>query len=400
MKETSGGILAADGFVAAGVSCGIKPENNRDLCLVYADKRCAAAGTFTTSAFASPPVMVSREHLQDGHARAIVSNSGNANAATGERGLADARRMASIAADALGVPSEDVLVASTGKIGIPLPMDRIESGIRTAAQRLSPEAATEAAQAMLTTDKVTKQCAVETEIGARAVRIGGMCKGAGMICPDMATMHCFLSTDARIAPDVLGPALREAVGVSFNCITVDGDMSTSDTVLILANGAAGNDEIPASGDAFVAFRDALVYVCQSLAKQIVRDGEGATKLVEIRVTGAESREAGRRVGRTVANSLLVKTAVHGRDFNWGRIAAAIGAAGVPVDPADVSITIGGVAAFRKGQPGEVSERDGDAAMAGDEVCIEIDLGRGGKEATVWTCDLSTEYVTFNAKYTT
>jgi len=400
LQEIDGGVLVAHGFRAAGVACGIKEEGKRDLCLISADERCAAAGTFTTSAFASPPVLVCREHLQAGHAQAIVSNSGNANAATGERGLADARRMGDIAAELLGVPGGDVLVASTGKIGIPLPMDKIESGIRAAAQRLSRDGATEAAEAMLTTDKVVKQCAVETQIGGRAVRIGGMCKGAGMICPDMATMHCFLSTDARIGPEALGAALRHAVGVSFNCITVDGDMSTSDTVLILASGAAGNDEVPASGEAFTAFRDALVYVGQSLAKQIVRDGEGATKLVEIRVTGAESWESARQVGRTVADSLLVKTAVHGRDFNWGRIAAAIGAARVPLEPADVSITIGGIAAFRRGEPVAVSDADGDAAMAGDEVRIEIDLGRGPEEATVWTCDLSTAYVTFNAKYTT
>jgi len=400
LQEIQGGFLAPEGFLAAGVACGIKEAGKRDLCLVSAEERCAAAGTFTTSAFASPPVHVCRERLQDGHAQAIVSNSGNANAATGARGLEDARRMGDIAAEVLGLPAGDVLVASTGKIGIPLPMDKIESGIRAAARRLSRDGASEAAEAMLTTDTVTKQCAVETEIAGRTVRLGGMCKGAGMICPSMATMHCFLSTDARIGPEALSGALQHAVGVSFNCITVDGDMSTSDTVLILAGGAAGNAEVPASGAAFVAFRDALVYVCQSLARQIVRDGEGATKLVEIRVTGAESWKAARQVGRTVANSLLVKTAIHGRDFNWGRIAAAIGAAGVPVNPDDVSIVIGGLAAFSNGQPVAVSEGDGDAVMAGDELLIEIDLGPGDEEATVWTCDLSTEYVTFNAKYTT
>jgi glutamate N-acetyltransferase/amino-acid N-acetyltransferase len=400
VQEIDGGILAADGFRAAGVACGIRESSARDVCLVAADERCSAAGTFTTSAFASPPVHVCREHLHDGQAQAIVSNSGNANAATGERGLADARRMAEIAAQAVGVPVGDVLVASTGKIGVPLPMGKIESGIRAAAQRLGRDGATEAAEAMLTTDTVAKQCAVETEIGGTAVRLGGMCKGAGMIRPDMATMHCFLSTDARLGPAALSAALRHAVGVSFNCISVDGDMSTSDTVLILAGGWAGGDEIPASGEAFVAFRGALVHVCQSLARQIVRDGEGATKLVEIRVTGAESWEAARQVGRTVGDSLLVKTAIHGRDFNWGRIAAAVGAAGVPVNQSEVSITIGGLAALRNGRPAEVSESDGDAAMAGDEVCIEIDLASGPEAATVWTCDLSAEYVTFNAKYTT
>jgi glutamate N-acetyltransferase/amino-acid N-acetyltransferase len=400
MHEIDGGILAAKGFLATGVACGIKDSNKRDLCLVSAAERCVAAGTFTTSTFASPPVYVCRDHLEDGHAQAIVSNSGNANAATGEAGLADARRMADMAAETLGLPAGDVLVASTGKIGVLLPMDKIESGIRSAAEGLSPDGATAAAEAILTTDKVTKQCAVELEIGDRTVRVGGMCKGAGMIRPDMATMHCFISTDACIGPGALSAALQHAVGVSFNCISVDGDMSTSDTVIVLASGAAGNVEIPASGDAFTAFRDALVYVCQSLAKKIVRDGEGATKLVEIRVTGAESWESARQVGRTVADSMLVKTAIHGRDFNWGRIAASVGASGVPLDPDDVSITIGGLAAFRKGHPVEVSESDGDAAMAGDEVCIEIDLGRGPEEATVWTCDLSTEYVTFNAKYTT
>ena len=400
MQEIDGGILAAEGLRAAGVACGIKGDTKRDLCLIAADRRCSAAATFTTSAFAAPPVLVCREHVADGHAQAIVSNSGNANAATGAGGLADARRMADLAGEVLGIPAADVLVASTGRIGVRLPMDKIESGIRAAAQRLSRDAATEAAEAMLTTDTVTKQCAVETEIGGRAVRIGGMCKGAGMICPDMATMHCFLSTDARIGPAPLRAALREAVAVSFNCITVDGDMSTSDTVLILATGAAGGEEIAAAGEAFDTFRHALVQVCQSLARQIVRDGEGATKLVQIRVAGAESWESARQVGRTVANSLLVKTAIYGRDFNWGRIAAAIGAAGVSVQPADVSIGIGGLAAFHRGEPLEVSEADGDAAMAGDEVCIEIDLGQGAKEATVWTCDLSTEYITFNAKYTT
>lgn len=388
-----------DGFTFAGLHCGIKATGAKDLALIVADDSCVAAGTFTTNQFAAAPVHVCRDHLRDGKARAIVASSGIANAATGEEGLRSARQMAEIAAQALGCAPEEVLVCSTGSIGAQLPMDRIGPGIQQAAAQLSPQGWREAAEAIMTTDTVPKTAALTAEVEGRTVRLAGMAKGAGMICPHMATMLCFILTDAAIEQPSLQGALGSAVEQSFNRITVDGDMSTNDTVLVLANGRAGGQRINAATPAFAAFQQALTDLCTDLAKQIVRDGEGVGRVIAVRVFGAADEADAHRVAKAVANSPLVKTAVHGRDFNWGRIAAAAGSAGVDFDPGKATIAIGNIVGYDQGRPAGDPGPMADAAFEGDEVLIEVDLGMGEAEVTVWGNDLTEEYVRINAKYT-
>jgi len=388
------------GFSAAGLHCGIKASGAKDLALITADAPCAAAGTFTTNQFAAAPVQVCKEHLRDGRARAIVASSGAANAATGDEGLRNARQMAESAAEAIGCEPEEVLVCSTGRIGVQLPMDRIASGIQQAAARLAPDGWADAAEAIMTTDTVPKTAHAAVDVDGDTVRLAGMAKGAGMICPHMATMLCFIVTDAAVEPPALQQALRSAVHQSFNRITVDGDMSTNDTVLILANGAAGGQAIAGESPAFAAFQDALTDLCVDLAKQIVRDGEGATRTIAVRVCGACTEADAHRIAKAIANSPLVKTAVYGRGFNWGRIAAAAGSAGVPLDPRKATIAIGGIVGYDRGQPVEDPGPMAAAAFEGDEVLIEVDLGAGEAEATVWGTDLTEDYVRINAEYPT
>ena len=399
MKILDGGnVCSARGFRAAGLNCGVK-EELKDLALVYSELGASGAGVYTKNRVRAAPIQVCREHLQDGNARAVVLNSGNANACTGDPGLVNARRMCDLTAEKLGLAAAEVVVCSTGVIGVPLPMDAIVEGIPQVVEALSVHGGEDAATAIMTTDTVSKTFAIEIEIKGAKVRIGGMAKGAGMIAPDMATMLSVVTTDADIAPDLLQQALASAVDQSFNCITVDGDMSTNDTVIVLANGASGAPVI--EGDESVGeFSAGLVMVCRELARQIARDGEGATKLVSIQVSGARDKEEARQVGLSVANSNLVKTAVFGRDPNWGRILCAVGYSGVAIDPDHVRVSRCGTAIYSGGSGLSFDQHALIELMGAEEIPIEIDLAQGDAEADIFTCDFSYDYVRINAEYTT
>ncbi len=390
-----GGITAPEGFAGAAVCCGIKPES-LDLMLLASDRPAAAAVTITKNAFRAAPTFVTQEHTADGQAQVIVCNSGNANAATGRQGLDNARKMAALAAEQLGVECPDVIVCSTGKIGQQLPMDKIQGGITQAAIRLTRDDPDSLARAIMTTDTFPKMVSVQFAVGEKLVKMSGIAKGAGMICPDMATMLCFITTDLAIAPEILNASLQQDVELSFNCISTDGCMSTNDTVAVLANGAAGSAPIESSeSEGYKEFRAALGYVTQELARMIARDGEGATKFVEIRVSGATSWEQARHVARAIANYDLVKTSLFGEDLNWGRIAAATGAADPELDPNRVTINCAGITAWSHGEPASFDEAQARSAMQADEILIEVDLGIGDAQATVWTCDLTYDYIKEN-----
>ena len=399
MKKIDGAITAPVGFRAAGVRCGIK-EHGLDLALIASDRDCAAAGVFTTNAFKAASILVNAGRVASGRARAVVANSGNANACTGEQGMADALRMCALTAELLSVPADMVLNASTGIIGVPLPMDKIERGIRLAAAELSEGGWDEASRAIMTTDTVPKTCAVEFEIAGKTVRIGGICKGSGMICPNMATMHCFITTDAALEPLALRQSLVSSVDASFNSLTVDGDTSTSDQVLVLANGASGCEMIAAGSVHQGVFEGALAFVCLELARAVARDGEGATKYVEVRVVNAQSRQDAKAAAMTIANSPLVKTAVFGQDPNWGRVLAAAGRSGARIDPAKTSLRFGNVEVVRKGEPLAVDKDTARQPMLAPDLVITLDLGLGEEQATALTCDFSYDYVKINAEYHT
>ena len=398
LKQVPGAVCAPVGFRAAGVAAGIKPSGNRDVALIVSEVPAAAAALFTTNRVCAAPVTVSREHVQGGRARAVVVNAGNANACTGPRGLEDARRMTQIAAETLGIAPAEVLVASTGVIGHMLPMERVEAGIRQAAAELGSDGEI-AAQAIMTTDTRPKRIAVEVEIDGRPVRLGGIAKGVGMIAPHLATMLSFITTDAEVWPEVLQAALASSAERSFNCITVDGDTSTNDTLAVLANGLAGVRIAPGSRG-YHQFCEALDTVCTYLAKELARDGEGATKLIEIQVRGARTVAQARQVGYTIANSPLVKTAFFGNDPNWGRILAAAGRAGVDLDPTRLALTLAGTPLVRGGEPLPFDAAAASAALKAPEVTAILDLGLGSHETAVWTCDFSYDYVRINAEYTT
>ncbi|MBC8141890.1 MAG: bifunctional glutamate N-acetyltransferase/amino-acid acetyltransferase ArgJ [Armatimonadetes bacterium] len=405
LTKMAGGVAAA-GFRVAGVRCGIK-RKRRDICLLVSETNAAvsAAGVFTTNVVRAPCVDWSESRLaQSGTATAIVVNAGNANAGNGDRGETDNAQMAQWAADALGVPVETVLTASTGVIGTPLPMALIAAGIKDAAARLvhSPEAASEAAEAIMTTDTFTKEYAVRFVLpSGTAVTIGGMSKGSGMIAPNMATMLGFVTTDATIAPNVLRTALVEAVAESFNCLTVDGDTSTNDSCIVMASGMAENPPIDRADTAdYCAFADALTHVCVHLAKEIARDGEGATKLVTVRVSGAASVTDARKIAKTIAESPLVKTALFGNDPNWGRILAAAGRAGVRFDPKQTTAYLAGVCIFAHGSPTVFDAPALSQAMKVKELTIHVDIGAGDAEAHFYTCDFSYDYIRINAEYHT
>lgn len=395
----SSGITAPRGFRAAGIAAGIKDEG-RDLALIVADESCTAAGVFTQIAAVAAPVVVSRKQLSAGRARAIVVNSGCANAATGAAGLDDAREMVHLTATSLGCPPEEVLVASTGVIGVPLPMARVRTGIAQAAGALSRDHGTDAALAIMTTDTKPKEASVELTVGGTPCVVGGVAKGAGMIAPNMATMLAFFTTDAAVEVSLLHRALVAAVGESLNRITVDGDTSTNDCAFVLASGASGAPEIAGEGPDYDAFRTALTDVARRLAHMLMHDGEGVTRVAEVRVEGARTADEADRVARVVAESLLVKTALHGGDPNWGRVLAAAGRAGVPVRGDRVSIWIGDVWVAEGGVAREYEEEQAAAAMGEDPVRIRVDLGEGDATGWMWTCDISHEYVSINAHYRT
>jgi glutamate N-acetyltransferase/amino-acid N-acetyltransferase len=403
VQKIEGGVTAPAGFAAAGVYAGIKPKTHAwplDVMVVVADRAVPAAAVFTTNRTIAAPVVVSRENLQKsgGFARAVVCNSGCANACTGEAGLQVARSTVEFAADKLGCRPEEVLVASTGVIGVDLNLAKVTNGIAAAVDALSREGHHNAMLAIMTTDPFPKETAVSVETPAGTFRVGGMTKGSGMIEPMMATMLGFLTCDAQVDPPMLNRALSAAVRDTFNAITVDGECSTNDTVFALANGASGVTIDDASYPALV---QGLREVAKELALAIVRGGEGATKLVTVRVTGASEWAHAERAARTIANSLLVKTAVHGGDPNWGRLVAAAGRAGVPFELSRASVQIGGIVLFRNGQPHDSNAEKAAAYLSGQDIDIEVDLGTGGREqATIWTCDLSAEYVRINADYRT
>ena len=399
LERISGGITAPAGFRAAGVACGIK-ASGLDLALLVSEPPARSAGVFTTNLAAAAPVLVTRDHLRrsDATTAAVVVNSGCANACTGAQGLADARDMAVATAERVGCPDEQVLVSSTGVIGAHLDRVKVRRGIEAAVEALSPDGHAAAAEAIMTTDPWPKDAAVRAETPAGRFHVGGMAKGAGMIEPNMATMLAFLTTDAAVEPARLQRALREAAETTFNAITVDGESSTNDMVLLLANGGSGAEIDDAALPAFV---EALHAVCRELALAIVKGGEGATKLVACRVTGARTAAEARQAARAVANSPLVKTAVHGGDPNWGRIVAVAGRAGVGFDLARARVAVGGVELF--GDERIFDDREPQAAdhLRTSEVELSIDLGTGGDGvATVWTCDFSAEYIRINADYRT
>jgi glutamate N-acetyltransferase/amino-acid N-acetyltransferase len=399
LKE--GNACSPQGFNAAGAHGGIKEgADQKDVALIVADRLASAAAVYTTNKVQAAPLYLCREHLLDGRARAVVLNSGNANACTGDLGMENARRMSAQVAQGLGLSAQEVLVCSTGVIGVQLPMAAVERGIAAALGALTETGGDDAAVAIMTTDTVPKTYAVEVEIGGVEVRIGGMSKGSGMIAPNMATMLAIVTTDATVAPALLHEILETAVKRSFNCITVDGDMSTNDTVIALANGAAGAVELQRGSAEAAAFAQALEVVCRELARQIARDGEGATKLIEIAVRGGRNEQEARQVGLSVANSNLVKTAVFGRDPNWGRILCAVGYAGVEIDPKKVEVALCGTPIYGAGS-GLDFDHDGLVeAMGAAEIPIVIDLQDGDACAEIFSCDFSYEYVRINAEYTT
>lgn len=399
MNMLIGGITAVPGILAAGMASGIKKADTPDLALIVSECAATAAGVFTTNRVAAAPVLLDRERLRRGKARAILINSGNANACTGRQGYADAVEMASLVARALGLSSEDVLVGSTGVIGKPLPMEQIRAAVPILAGRLRREGGEEAARAIMTTDTILKTAAAEETIGGRTVTVGGIAKGSGMIHPQMATMLAYLATDAKVSRGLLQQGLRLATEQTFNRIPVDGDTSTNDTVLCLANGLAGNRPIISGSADARRFQALLERVCLDLAKHIARDGEGATKLVELVVTGARTEAEALRVATTIATSSLVKTAWFGEDANWGRIMAAIGRAGVRLAPHKIAIAYGKGDVVRRGIGlGQAAEERANAVLKEREFTVTVNLGSGKGTARVWTTDLSPDYVTINASY--
>lgn len=398
MKQTDGGITAVPKIKAAGISAGIKKDGAKDMALIVADKPAVAAGSFTLNRARAAPTYISEENLQEPVGQAIIVNSGNANACTGEQGFKDARRMVDATASALKIDASLVFVASTGVIGQTLPMDKVEQGIEKLAKLVSYHGGDDAVEAIMTTDSVPKKIAVKIEIDDVSVRIGGIAKGAGMIHPNMATMLSFITTDVDITPKLLHLALRDAVRKSFNSITVDGDTSTNDTVLALATGDAGNPKIDKQDGNYDAFLEGLSFVTGELAKMIVKDGEGATKLIKVLVSGAVDYEDADSAARAVANSLLVKTAIFGRDANWGRIVCAIGYSGAQFDLNDLSLWVDELQLVKNGVYAGFSEEKAFEVLGRDEITIKSDLGAGASSATVWTCDLSEDYVKINAAY--
>jgi glutamate N-acetyltransferase/amino-acid N-acetyltransferase len=401
MTPVRGGVTAPAGFRSAALHCGIKAKSGvLDLTVIAADAAVPAAGLFTTNLAQAAPVLVSKRHLASsgGRARAIVINSGCANACTGSQGLADAAAMAEEVAAALSCDPGLVLVASTGVIGVNLRMEKVATGIRSAVAALARGHGSETARAIMTTDPFPKEHAVSVQTSRGTFMVGGTAKGSGMIEPNMATMLGFLTSDASVSPALLDRALRESARDTFNAITVDGECSTNDTLFAMASGASG---IAIDEDSYEVLRDAFLLVSKELALGIVRGGEGATKVIAVHVRDARSSDDARQVARTIANSPLVKTAVHGADPNWGRIVAAAGRAGVRFDIQQATVRVGGILLFEHGLPHDDAAPKAEAHLKGTEIAIDVSLGTGGHaEATIWTCDLSAEYVRINGEYRT
>jgi len=398
-----GSVTTPKGFRAGGLHCGLKKSTRHDLGAIVCEVPAAAAGVYTLNVFQAAPILVTKQSIgSSGLLRAVIVNSGNANACTGKQGEDDAFEMRDRFAQAIGVPSEQVAVASTGVIGEPLKMDKLRSGIDAIKDQLhvGMEASEHFCQAILTTDLVRKMICVKLEIDGQTVHISGAAKGSGMIAPNMATMLGFVTTDAKIGSAALEQLLRQATDLTFNMITVDGDTSTNDMLVAMASGLADHQELTAAHPAWDAFAAALTHVCEFLAKAIARDGEGATKLVEVNVRGAANDQAAQAIAKTIVGSSLVKSAVFGADANWGRIIAAIGRSGQTVNPATVDIALGTIMTLEQSRPIKFDEDLALEYLKGDTVVINVDLHMADGQATAWGCDLTYDYVRINAAYRT
>lgn len=405
MEKITGGVTAAKGFMAAGAEAGIKYQNRKDMAMIYSKTPCKTAGVFTTNVVKAAPVLWDKKIVEDaGDTHAVVVNSGIANACTGKLGYEYCRETAQEAADVLEVGPENVLICSTGVIGMQLPVEKLTEGVRMLAKGLdcSGEAGTEAAKAIMTTDTRNKQVAVKVEIGGKEVTIGGMCKGSGMIHPNMCTMLAFVTTDVNISQKLLQEALSQDVQSTFNMISVDGDTSTNDTLLVLANGEAGNAEITEKNEDYRIFAEALHFVNEALAKKIAGDGEGATALFEAKIVHADTLENARTLAKSVITSSLTKAAIFGHDANWGRILCALGYSGVQFDPEQIELYLessaGKILLFKDGTAADYSEEEAERILSSSEVTAFVDMKMGDAEATAWGCDLTYDYVKINADY--
>lgn len=405
MEIITGGVTAAKGFMATGVEAGIKYQNRKDMAMVYSKTPCRAAGVFTTNVVKAAPVLWDKEVVEsEWEAQAIVVNSGIANACTGKLGYEYCRETAGAAADALEISPQSVLICSTGVIGMQLPMEKMTEGVRMLAKAIKPgeEAGTDAAKAIMTTDTRNKQVAVKVTIGGKEVTIGGMCKGSGMIHPNMCTMLAFVTTDVNISKKLLQEALSADVQDTFNMVSVDGDTSTNDTLLVLANGQAGNHEITEKGADYDTFVEALHYVNETLAKKIAGDGEGATALFEVKVIHADNKEDAKTLAKSVITSSLTKAALFGHDANWGRILCALGYSGAKFDPEAIELYLessaGKILIFKDGMAADYSEEEATRILSCSEVTALVDMKMGEAEATAWGCDLTYDYVKINADY--
>ena len=405
MKVIDGGVTAAKGFEAAGAEAAIKYQNRKDMAMVYSKVPCKAAGTFTTNVVKAAPVLWDRDIVTNSeYAQAVVVNAGIANACTGKQGLDYCRREAEVTGELLGIPAEAVLVGSTGVIGMQLPMERIEAGIAKLAEAKSDtlEAGHTAACSIMTTDTISKEIAVSFELDGKEIKVGGMSKGSGMIHPNMCTMLAYITTDMAISKELLQEALSTSVADTFNMITVDGDTSTNDTCLVMANGMAGNTEVTQKGEAYDKFFEALNYVCTYLAKKMAGDGEGATKLFEAKVVNAKSKEEARTLSRAIVGSNLSKAAIYGCDANFGRFLCAMGYSGAQFDQNDVELFFesenGRLQVFDHGTPIVFDEEKALQIMKADAVTVYVDMHEGEAEATAWGCDLTYDYVKINADY--
>ncbi len=398
MNIIDGGVTAPKGFKAAGVACGIKKNNRKDLAIVCSEDTAVASGVFTTNVVKGHSLQVSMEHIKNGFARAIVINSGNANACVGETGYKDAKEMTELTAELLQCDAQDVLVNATGVIGTKLNMPSIRSGIRSAVNALSSQGGSDAEEAIMTTDLMPKEIAVDIELQGETVRIGGIAKGSGMIHPNMATMIGILTTDANISRSLLDKALKQCVKKTFNRVSVDGDTSVCDSVFVLANGFADNDAIVKEDYEYSKFVDAMMFVCTYLAKLMAKDGEGATKLIEIQVDGAGDESDAYKVVSTVAKSPLVKTTIFGEDANWGRIFTAVGYSGASFDPNLTDIYIGDILVCRNGAAANFDEAAAKELLKKKEIIIKINLKKGNVSDRIWTCDFSYDYVKINGSY--
>lgn len=405
MKFIDGGICAAKGFTASGLHCGVKTKNpdKKDVALIVSECDCSASAVFTKNVVKAAPLHITKKHLSNGKARAIIANSGNANACA-PHGEENAELTCKAVADALGIASDDVVVASTGVIGQTLNTEVIINGVPTLKSLLSADGSSDAASAIMTTDTVKKEVAVETVIGGKTIRMGGIAKGSGMIHPNMGTMLCFITTDAAIAPEMIKKALLKVVNISFNRISVDGDTSTNDTCCILANGLAGNEEITQAGTDFDAFTEALSALCITLAKKMASDGEGASHLISCHVFGAASEEKAETVSKSVVSSTLTKAAIFGADANWGRILCAMGYSGAAFDPERVSVSFasnaGSIMVCEKGRGLDFDEDKAKKILTEHDIDINIQMNEGESECTCWGCDITYEYVRINGDYRT